>query len=153
MSLMNDIKVKIMTSNLKRVSRRYGDVGIGKMIKDLGVDLSDQYTKQAEMTDYRTWKMETQQAFQIYFTLKAVHYLDNVGIISDDKRLSLVDIGDSAGNHLKYLRHKLQGKYPDIEAVSVNLDSVAVEKIRARGVQRYCAEQRIIRRVCLCPSI
>ena len=133
MSMKSKIKERIMINNLKRVSHRYDDINIRKMINDLGVDLRDQYTMQAEMTDYTMRKMETQQAFQISFTLRAVDYLSDKGIVSDDMRLSLVDIGDSAGNHLKYLRHKLENKYTDIETVSVNLDPVAVEKIRRRG--------------------
>ncbi|HOY66376.1 MAG TPA: hypothetical protein PLP29_05765 [Candidatus Ozemobacteraceae bacterium] len=45
----------------------------------------------------------------------------------------VVDIGDSAGTHMRYLR----GLLPDhvgLETLSVNLDPRAVEKIRERGL-------------------
>ena len=103
------------------------------MINEIGVDLSKQYTKHTEMTEYLTLKMKNQQAFQISFTLKAIQWLEDNGIISINKRLSIVDVGDSAGTHMKYLRHRLEERYTDMETVSVNLDPVAVQKIRQGG--------------------
>lgn len=46
--------------------------------------------------------------------------------------LKIVDIGDSAGNHLKYLKYLLKNQY-SVDGVSINLDKTAVDKINASG--------------------
>ena len=49
------------------------------------------------------------------------------------KNSTLVDIGDSSGAHLRYLQN-LAGS-GNIRAISVNLDPVAVEKVREKGFE------------------
>lgn len=46
---------------------------------------------------------------------------------------TVIDIGDSAGTHMLYLRALTAGE-TNVEAISVNLDPRAIEKIRARGL-------------------
>jgi len=87
-----------------------------KLIKVIP-DISKQYTS-TQLDSFYRLKVRAQHAFQISYTLK------NVGIYKN-----IVDIGDSSGNHLKYLKHF----HPDINAVSVNLDPRAVERINKNG--------------------
>jgi len=48
--------------------------------------------------------------------------------------LMVVDIGDSSGSHLKYLQSGEVCADKKIDALSVNLDPVAVEKIKKQGL-------------------
>ncbi len=77
---------------------------------------------------YFELKWRSLQAFQCALMLRA---LEDFGT---RKRLTVVDIGDSAGTHMKYLLELTKGKF-DIDTVSVNLDSRAIEKIRQRGLK------------------
>lgn len=86
-------------------------------LKKIIPDISDQYTS-GKLDDFYRIKVRAQQAFQIYYTLKNMAGYKNIA-----------DIGDSSGNHLKYLRFYRN----DINAVSVNLDPRAVERINKNG--------------------
>lgn len=86
-------------------------------LKKIIPDISDQYTS-GKLDSFYRLKVRAQQAFQIYYTLKNM---------TDYK--DIADIGDSSGNHLKYLKHF----HPEINTVSVNLDPRAVERINKNG--------------------
>ena len=76
--------------------------------------------------DYWELKRRALQSFQCSMMLKALEHLPS-------GRLTVVDIGDSAGAHMLYLRELTKGKF-DVDTISVNLDSRAIEKIKARGL-------------------
>jgi len=107
------------------------DQGLRDMVERLRTaipDVSDQYTAGWDREAYETYwekKLRGMHAFQIGCILEA---LDLIG----GNNLVLADIGDSSGNHARYLKALAT---PDkIERViSVNLDPVAVEKVRAKG--------------------
>ncbi len=91
-------------------------------------ELMDQYTLDIDPIEYaRYWetKMRSIHAFQIDSALGA---LDALG----GRALTVVDVGDSSGNHSAYLK-KLAPEGKIERMVSVNLDRVAVEKIQAKG--------------------
>ena len=75
--------------------------------------------------DYWELKRRALQAFQCNMMLKAVESFS-------DNSLTVVDIGDSAGTHMLYLKELTKDKF-DIDAIGVNLDPAAIEKIKARG--------------------
>lgn len=121
---------KWMLWSLKKVyeKRNYG--ALLKKFESLNIDLSQQYTENGEMTPFKWYKLNNQHCFQTLFTVKMLNkYLSgNV--------LNLVDIGDSAGTHLKKIGMLMAGEHGgggEINGVSVNLDPVAVEKIRQNG--------------------
>ncbi|CUW38045.1 conserved protein of unknown function (S-adenosyl-L-methionine-dependent methyltransferases 61-272) [Magnetospirillum sp. XM-1] len=91
-------------------------------------DVSDQYTDGFDRGEYeRYWerKMRGLHAFQVQCILDA---LAAVG----GKDMVLADIGDSSGNHALYLKDVASPGLVD-KVISVNLDPVAVEKVRAKG--------------------
>lgn len=104
--------------------------GLADLVERLQVaipDLSDQYTASYDPVEYqRYWelKMRGLHAFQIQAVMDA---MDVIGKPS----LDIADLGDSSGNHGIYLRNLAEGRIGRF--VSVNLDPVAVEKIRAKG--------------------
>lgn len=91
-------------------------------------DLTDQYTLKIDPIEYeRYWetKMRSIHAFQIDSALRALASLGG-------SALTVVDVGDSSGNHGTYLK-TLAPAGQIGRMVSVNLDRVAVEKIQAKG--------------------
>lgn|SRR3989338_5948826 len=72
-------------------------------------------------------KRRALQAFQCTLMLKALE-----GITCG--KITVVDIGDSAGTHMLYLNELVKGKHK-VETISVNLDVRAIKKIEARGLK------------------
>lgn len=137
---MNNLLGKIWTKTrlhcLKKVNKSEDYNTFESIIRECDVDLYDQYTNDETQSmnnvhkEYYRIKLINQHAFQARFTESAIR---RIGRDNIDKTLVLVDIGDSAGSHIKYLKKLLSDDYPDIHAVSVNLDPVAIEKIRKGG--------------------
>jgi hypothetical protein len=97
-------------------------------LRRLVPDPSDQYSHDfdsAEFARYWELKMRGLQAFQVNSALEAIARIGRAN-------LTLADIGDSSGNHGIYIRGLAAqgqvGRY-----VSVNMDPIAVEKIRRKG--------------------
>lgn len=65
--------------------------------------------------------------FQCSLMLKALE-----GISS--RELTVVDIGDSVGTQMRYLKGLTKDKF-DVDTISVNLDERAIERIKARGMK------------------
>lgn len=94
-------------------------------LRKIAPDISRQETTVNENNDYWEIKRRTQQAFQCTMMLKALETFTS-------KNLTVVDIGDSAGTHMLYLKELTKDRF-DIDTIGVNLDPTAIEKIRARG--------------------
>jgi hypothetical protein len=91
-------------------------------------DISDQYTGGFDSQEYeRYWKIKMRglHAWQVSLMLAAVQNLGRPSLV-------LADIGDSSGNHARYLQ-ALAPADAVARVVSVNLDPVAVDKVIARG--------------------
>ncbi|MBM3566520.1 MAG: hypothetical protein FJX42_10475, partial [Alphaproteobacteria bacterium] len=91
-------------------------------------DLRTQYTVGFNEAEYRRYweiKMRGLHSWQVAFALKAIERIPR-------DKLTLADIGDSSGNHCLYIR-SLAPPGKIARAISVNLDPVAVEKIKAKG--------------------
>jgi len=100
-------------------------------------DLSDQYSHFKVEGEYFRLKCRTQHAFQIKLALRAIELLLKEKP-KPDEPIALVDIGDSSGNHLTYLRNILLDQVPfnlyNYQTLSVNLDEVAVNKIKSKNL-------------------
>lgn len=103
--------------------------GYGELVQKLRAiepDLSEQYSVGKERySPYVELKLRAQHAFQCAMMLKGLESLP-LG------KLAVVDIGDSAGTHMRYLQELSKDRF-DIDAISVNLDARAIEKIKAKG--------------------
>lgn len=105
---------------------RYGD--LIEKLKKIAPDISNQEEGGREnFNDYWELKRRALQAFQCSLMLKTLEYF------SGDS-LAVVDIGDSAGTHMLYLKALTMGRYC-IDTVSVNLDPRAIKKIEQRGLK------------------
>lgn len=111
--------------------------------------IDDQYTGFAVDTPLLEAKLRGQHAFQIKLLLKAVERVAQRR--SGTKLLTLVDIGDSSGTHLRYLAALLK-EDPNLsvrsfETLSVNLDPVAVKKIKDKGFKAlHCRAEELVQR-------
>lgn len=91
-------------------------------------DLSDQYTDgpdTAQLEAYWEPKMRGLHAFQVRLALDALSHAGTPGA-------TIVDIGDSSGAHSAYIK-AVAAPGAVARFVSVNLDPVAVEKVKSRG--------------------
>lgn len=124
--LKNPIK-KLMVFSLKASNKARNEAGLKSKLEEIVPDLTDQYsTFKINMDDeYLSNKIRGQHAFQISLAQKAIEFLDK-------DEINIVDIGDSAGTHLIYLNKLLEDK--NINTLSINLDKVAVEKIKSKGL-------------------
>ena len=118
----------LSAASLRAAMAEQGLSELAERLRVLIPDLSEQYTSRLDPVEYaRYWetKMRGLHAFQLQFMLDAVAKVGKPG-------LNIADLGDSSGNHGIYLRglapEGAVGRY-----VSVNLDPVAVEKVKAKG--------------------
>lgn len=101
---------------------------LARELRTIAPDISDQYTSDREgFNDYYELKLRGMHAFQCRLMLKA---LEDLGA----QELTVVDIGDSSGTHMRYLKELTRGSHK-IDAMSVNLDPSAVERIKAKGLK------------------
>lgn len=118
----------VSAASVNAAIREQGLAGLRQRLRETVPNLKDQYTVAIDSTEYeRYWeiKMRSNHAFQIDSTLKALDRIGGAG-------LTVVDVGDSSGNHGAYL-NAVAPAGRIAKMVSVNLDPVAVDKIRAKG--------------------
>ena len=110
-------------------------------------ELVKQYTNiSPECFSHNYWKIKlrAQHSFQISMVLKAIELLNLKNI-----EITVVDIGDSAGTHILYLKHLLK----NVRSLSVNIDAKAVEKIKKRGLEAICCRAEEIDKYNIHPDI
>lgn len=113
------LRAAIKSQNLEPVCDR---------LRKIVPDLRGQYTIAFDEAEYRRYweiKMRGLHAWQTMMALNALARIGRGGLM-------LADIGDSSGNHGLYIKALAPMGQVD-RVVSVNLDPVAVEKVRAKG--------------------
>ena len=108
-----------------------------KRLKNIVPDISSQYSFGMEQfNDYMYLKMRGIHAFQCSLMLTAISDMSGESLI-------VIDIGDSSGTHMMYLKELVKGKL-DIDTISVNLDPRAIERIKARGLKTiHCRAEEL----------
>lgn len=120
------ITEKISRPSLIFALRENGLLALVEKLRKIVPDISKQESS-GTFNDYWKYKRRGLQAFQCSLMLKA---LDK----TSSGRITVVDIGDSAGTHMLYLKELLKGRF-NIDTVSVNLDPRAIKKIQERGLK------------------
>ena len=90
-------------------------------------DISQQEeSEKNQFTPYLEIKRRSLQVFQCRLMLEALKVIPA-------RQITVVDIGDSCGTHMLYLKslHEAQ----NVQTISVNLDDRAIKKIEARGLK------------------
>lgn len=101
-----------------------------KQLSIIVPDITHQYSSVILKSEYIKLKARGQQAFQINLVNQALEIIDNS---RDD--ISIVDIGDSSGTHIEYI--KALHKDKRFHSLSINIDSEAIKKIRLNGLEAY----------------
>jgi len=95
-------------------------------LREIEPDISHQEAStKKSFNQYWEFKRRGLQSFQCALMLEGLERFSK-------RSLTVVDIGDSAGTHMLYLKELSRPKY-EIDTIGVNLDPRAIEKIRARG--------------------
>lgn len=118
----------ISARSLRAAVRAQGLDALCDQLRAVLPDLRDQYTAGFDDTEYeRYWeiKMRALHAWQVRCVQEALDRIGGDGLV-------IADIGDSSGNHATYIKAVTRPGQVD-RVVSVNLDPVAVEKVRNKG--------------------
>lgn len=75
-------------------------------------------------SEYLVTNVRGLHSFQILLTNEAI-------CLTNKTPLTIVDIGDSSGTHIQYIKNI----YKNTRCLSVNLDNIAVNKIKAKGLE------------------
>ena len=125
--ILKNIVFKLLEYSLNSASKEQGINKLKADLKKIIPDLNGQYTSFKIDSGYLINKVRSQHAFQVSLAQNAISLLDDKEI----KNPTLVDIGDSSGVHLLYLNALSKGD--GLRTISVNLDPVAIEKIKKKG--------------------
>jgi SAM-dependent methyltransferase len=108
-------------------------------------DISQQYSSH----DLDTELLELETRALHVFQMKLVDVAMNHARREGGAQVTLVDIGDSSGAHIRYVR----AMHGEIRALSVNVDADAVAKIRAKGLEAVHASAEEVERFDIRPDI
>jgi len=122
----------LMRRSVQSACRQQDLDALYRQLSDVVPDITDQYTTHLLETDYDRVVVRALHAFQMKMTQMALSRLS----LNHDRPLVVIDIGDSAGTHIRYL-HALYPK-TKVRALSVNIDAEAVKKIQAKGFEAVC---------------
>lgn len=117
---------RAFAASLRMAAREQNLESLARSLELIVPDISDQYSYCKIDTPDLALKIRLLHAFQIQMALQA---LDQIDPAQDP--VQVVDIGDSAGAHLRYLKGLYRKR--NLKCLSVNIDPAAVEKIRAGG--------------------
>lgn len=123
------VRLALLKWSLRACLRQNGWGSLMHRLEQIVPDVSQQ-----ETTESRNFDKYVELKRRILQTFQCQMMQDLLASFPQDKKLTVVDIGDSAGTHMLYLRSLVsQGR--DIETISVNLDPRAIEKITAHGLK------------------
>jgi hypothetical protein len=124
---------QMQRASIRSAAREQNLDQLSKRLVEIVPDLTSQYTTFKIDNDFLQVKVRTLHAFQIDLVIKAINY------IPPKETLYLVDIGDSSGTHLLYLKSILKNDMRfascNLNYLSVNLDQIAVDKIISKGIK------------------
>ena len=119
---------RLQSASLRLALREQGLWELQERLKQIVPDLKHQYSSFEVDSYYLQLKVRGQHAFQIALATEAIK------TIGESKRsLELVDVGDSAGTHIKYLQEL--NKDLELRCLSINADESSVKRIQAKGLQ------------------
>ena len=96
-------------------------------------DITHQYTSFDLDSEYLKTKVRAQHSFQIALANEALQFIPS----SPEDTLTIVDIGDSAGTHLQYIKGLHQDH--NLRCLSIDINSEAVRRIKEKGLEAICA--------------
>ncbi|MCK5023864.1 MAG: hypothetical protein KAS04_06825 [Candidatus Aenigmarchaeota archaeon] len=128
---INNLKEIFLIKSIHAAIQEQGLSQLMNKLETIVPDITHQYSTFEIYSDYYKAKVRGQHTFQIHLVNKALKLISGV-----NDNFLIVDIGDSAGTHICYLRsiHNNQ----NTKFLSVNIDEMAVNKIRKKGLEAIC---------------
>lgn len=127
-ALLRRVMHELWSRSIRRAVSEQSLAGLKAQLEKIVLNLSDIRTTYRVDGQYQLLANRCLDAFQVSLAQR---------ISSEFDTLAVADVGDSSGRHLLYLRHLRQGR--TTQCFSVNLDPVAVERIRQKGIEAVCA--------------
>jgi len=124
--VLKKIAETILVKSINAAIREQKLQQVASDLEKIVSDLSTHRIHSVIEGEFAEIKARGQHAFQMELLIRAVRMLEK-------KRLTIVDIGDSAGTHLKYIKSLCRDL--DIETISVDIDKKAVDRIKAKGMK------------------
>ena len=123
----------IMRQSMLQSTKQRGGIDLFNKLRAIRPNISNQYTSfLVPIADrYLTTKLRCQHVFQVRLAQKTIAMIRAEN--GSANLVKIADIGDSSGTHTQYLR-ALDWRPDLLEIKSVNLDPVAIEKIRSKGL-------------------
>lgn len=118
----------LSAASLRAAIREQDLEDLCQRLREVVPDLREQFTlgfDEAEYERYWEWKMRGMHAWQVRLTLGALEHIGKPGQV-------VADIGDSSVNHGLYTK-ALAPEGRVARSIGINLDPVAVEKIKGKG--------------------
>jgi len=104
-----------------------------QQLAEIVPDITHQYTSFDANSEYLKTHIRGLHSFQIALVNEALQFVDSP--LKDT--ITIVDIGDSAGTHLQYIKGLHRDR--NIRSVSINIDIEAVRRIKEKGLEAICA--------------
>ena len=130
-SITKKVREFLLIKSLEKSNKQRGENNLKERLSVIVPDLKDQYTTfTIDKNDrYLVEKVRCQHTFQMTILMKAIQLL-----LNKQKKIVIVDIGDSSGTHILYLNEFLKEYGIEAKTLSVNMDQIAIDKIRKRGL-------------------
>ena len=123
----------ICTKSIRAAVREQELLSIYHQLTEIVPDITHQYTSFDLDSEYLKTNVRAMHSFQIALVNEALQFIDS----SPEDTLTIVDIGDSAGTHLQYVKGLHQDR--NLRCLSIDIDSEAVRRIKEKGMEAICA--------------
>lgn len=129
---VEEFNCKMLTRSLKVATEEQGLTGLVKKLKLIVPDISEKETGFKIEGPFWSLKVYALYSFQVQLLLKAISFLDSKN--NEDDEIVYADVGDSCGNHILFIKELLSGKR-NLKTCSINIDPVAIEKLKSKGLE------------------
>ena len=130
---MRRVETTLRIRSIRAAVREQKLLPVYHQLTEIVPDITRQYTSFDVDSEYLKTKIRAQHSFQIGLVNEALQYIDS----RPKDAIEIVDIGDSAGTHLQYVKGLHQDR--NIRCLSINMDSEAVKRIEEKGLEAICA--------------
>ena len=123
--LIKPFVFNMLKTSLSASVNSNGLAGFIPKLENAVPDITKQYSTSTISSDFERLKARSLHSFQMSITTKAIEMIKKDSV-------NIVDIGDSSGTHLSYMQAIHGDK---VRPLSVNIDPIAVEKIKSKGLE------------------
>jgi len=125
---IQDLNLEIAEKSLLAAQKEQGLSATVDKLRRIVPDISSQESRVVDnFGSFDELKRRNLHGFQCQLMMEALRFIDK-------KRFTVVDVGDSAGTHMLYLKDLSKDAW-ELDSLSINLDPRAIKKIRSRGLK------------------